>query len=64
MSKGSWPMEEKLEAFLEYVNHHVLHHWGSLDALTHRNWLSALGHDVLAIFHFDATMLVLVTVLL
>ncbi|MCI6589994.1 MAG: F0F1 ATP synthase subunit A [Lentisphaeraceae bacterium] len=57
-------MEEKLEAFLEYVNHHVLHHWGSLDALTHRNWLSALGHDMLAIFHFDVTMLALVTVLL
>ncbi len=57
-------MEERLSAFLEYVNHHVLHHWGSLDALTHRNWLSALGHDVLAIFHFDATMLVLVSVLL
>lgn len=57
-------MGDKLDAFLNYVNHHVLHHWGTLDALTHRDWLVALGHDVLAIFHFDATMLVLVSLLL
>ena len=53
-------MEEKLEAFLNYVNHHVLHHWGTLDAITHRDWLVALGKDVLAIFHFDATMVIFV----
>lgn len=57
-------MEEKLSAFLNYVEHHVMHHWGALDAVTHKNWLSALGHDVLAVFHFDATMLALVTALL
>ncbi len=57
-------MEEKLRAFLSYVDHHVMHHWGSLDAITHANWLSALGHDILAIFHFDATMLLLTTLLL
>lgn len=57
-------MNEKLQAFLEYVDHHVMHHWSSLDAVTHRDWLSALGHDALAIFHFDATMIVLVTVVL
>ena len=57
-------MEEKLEAFLNYVNHHVLHHWGTLDAITHRDWLVALGKDVLAIFHFDATMVIFVAALL
>ncbi len=57
-------MEEKLQAFLKYVDHHVMHHWGSLDALTHHNWLTTLGHDALAIFHFDATMIVLVALLL
>ncbi len=57
-------MQERLQAFLDYVDHHVLHHWGTLDAITHSNWLSSLGHDILAIFHFDGTMLVLCTVLL
>ncbi len=57
-------MEEKLNAFLEYVDHHVMHHGGTLDAITSRDWLRTLGHDVLTIFHFDSTMIVLVTLLL
>lgn len=60
-------MQEKLIAFLEYVDHHVMHHGGSLDALTHKTWLEdlqILGHDILSIFHFDATMIVLVALLL
>ncbi|MEG1552436.1 MAG: F0F1 ATP synthase subunit A [Kiritimatiellia bacterium] len=57
-------MQEKLEAFLEFVQKDVLHHWGTLDAITHKNWLSDLGHDTLAIFHFDATMLIVLTLLL
>ena len=57
-------MEEKLQAFLEYVDHHVMHHGASLDALTHSRWLSALGHDTLAILHFDAAMIVLVALTL
>lgn len=60
-------MQEKLAAFLEYIDEDVLHHWGHMsspDAAVHSAWLSNLGHDVLAIFHFDATMLILVTLLL
>lgn len=57
-------MEEKLQAFLEYINEDVLHHWGSLDALTHRDWLESLGHNFFAIWHYDAVMIVLVAVLL
>ncbi len=57
-------MEEKLSAFLSYVDHHVMHHWGSLKAITGENWLSTLGHDILAILHFDAIMLVLTTLIL
>lgn len=60
-------MQEKLNAFLEYVDHHVMHHGGSLDALTHKTFLEdleILGHDILAIFHFDETMVVLVALLL
>ena len=57
-------MEAKLAAFLEYVNHHVLNHSGALDAITHRDWLQTLGHDILTVFHFDSFMIVLVTALL
>ncbi|MBO7182345.1 MAG: F0F1 ATP synthase subunit A [Kiritimatiellae bacterium] len=60
-------MQEKLSAFLEYVNHHVMHHGGSLDALTHKTILDdlkILGHDILAVFHFDETMIILVALLL
>lgn len=60
-------MQEKLNAFLDYVDHHVMHHGGSLDALTHKTWLEDLevvGKDILSCFHFDATMLILATVLL
>ncbi len=53
-------MQERMQAFLDYIDHHVMHHGGSLDALTHKNWLSTLGHDILTIFHFDVTMLVMV----
>lgn len=60
-------MQEKLNAFLEYVDHHVMHHGGSLDALAHKTWLedlTILGHDLLAVFHFDEFMVVLVALLL
>ncbi|MDO5462536.1 MAG: F0F1 ATP synthase subunit A [bacterium] len=56
-------MEERMQAFLNYIDHHVMHHGGSLDALTHKNWLSTLGHDILTIFHFDVTMLVLIVLI-
>lgn len=56
-------MEERMQAFFEYIDHHVMHHGGSLDAITHKNWLSTLGHDILTIFHFDVTMLVLIVVI-
>jgi F-type H+-transporting ATPase subunit a len=60
-------MQEKLNAFLDYVDHHVMHHGGSLDALTHKTFLEdleILGHDILSIFHFDETMVILVALLL
>ena len=60
-------MQEKLNAFLDYVDHHVMHHGGSLDALTHKTFLEdleILGHDILSIFHFDETMVILVAILL
>ena len=57
-------MEERLLAFLEYINEDVLHHWGSLDALTHRDWFASLGHNFLAIWHYDWVMIALVTLLL
>ncbi len=57
-------MEERLQAFLHYINSHVLHHGGTLDAITHKNFFSALGHDFLAVLHFDVAMIVLVGVLL
>ena len=57
-------MQERLEAFQEYVEHHVLHHWGTPDAGTHADWLSSLGHNALAIFHFDAVMLFVVAAVL
>jgi F-type H+-transporting ATPase subunit a len=56
-------MEERMLAFFEYIDHHVMHHGGSLDAITHKNWFSALGHDILTIFHFDVTMLVLIVLI-
>lgn len=56
-------MEERINAFLGYIDHHVMHHGGSLDAITHKNWLSTLGHDILVIFHFDVTMLVLIVLI-
>lgn len=60
-------MQEKLNAFLDYVDHHVMHHGGSLDALTHKTFLEdleILGNDILSIFHFDETMVILVALLL
>ncbi|MBQ9693465.1 MAG: F0F1 ATP synthase subunit A [Kiritimatiellae bacterium] len=60
-------MQEKLAAFLEYVDHHVMHHGGSLDALTHKTWLEDLkivGQDVLSVLHFDASMIVLTALIL
>lgn len=60
-------MEEKLQAFLDYVDHHVLHHWGHLDALSHKSLLEdmgIIGKDILAILHFDASMLVLTALLM
>ena len=60
-------MQKKLNAFLDYVDHHVMHHGGSLDALTHKTFLEdleILGHDILSIFHFDETMVILVALLL
>lgn len=60
-------MQEKLTAFLKYVDEDVLHHWGHMsspDSAVHSAWLTNLGHDVLAIFHFDATMLVITTLVL
>lgn len=60
-------MQEKLAAFLEYIDEDVLHHWGHMsspDSAVHSTWLTDLGHDFLAIFHFDATMLIIVMLLL
>ena len=57
-------MQERLVAFGEYVNHHVLHHWGTPDAGTHADWLSSIGQQGLAIFHFDAVMLLVVVLVL
>ena len=57
-------MQERLEAFRMYVEHHVLHHWGTMDAVTHSDWLSSLGHNALAIFHFDAVMVFVVVAVL
>ena len=57
-------MQERLIAFQKYVEHHVLHHWGTPDAGTHADWLSELGHQGLAIFHFDAVMLFVVVAVL
>ncbi len=41
---------DKLEAFLKYVDHHVMHHWGS--------W------SFLGVWHFDAVMMGLLTLIL
>ncbi len=57
-------MQERLAEFQAYVNHHVLHHWGTPDASTHADWLSSLGQQGLAIFHFDAIMLIIIALLL
>ena len=57
-------MQERLAAFGNYVNHHVLHHWGTPDAGTHADMFRELGHDWLAVFHFDVVMLVVVALLL
>lgn len=60
-------MQEKLDAFLQFVDHHVMQHGGSLDALTHRSWVSDLkiiGHDILEALHFDESMVLLVAALL
>ena len=31
-------MQERLAEFQAYVNHHVLHHWGTPDASTSKVW--------------------------